>query len=253
MAEPSDDLLESPDLHEAPADDLLVSPDLPAAPADDLLASPDLPVAPGDSNSDHAIEGAGTPDPGATILADDLFEEPAAEAAELGDAVLGSPSEDPGVDIAGASAASEQAIEIGGDSFETPPQAPDASPEAIEALDMPGDDPSASRLDPLLDSAYDVSSSELGDLNTGAAINSAAPPPVLAASDPSRSGVDLSPAMQERIHEALEKVAWEAFSDVSETIVKQVLERVEKIAWEVIPQMAETLIEAEIRRMKGES
>lgn len=63
---------------------------------------------------------------------------------------------------------------------------------------------------------------------------------------------DLSPMLEQRIQETLEKVAWEAFSDLSESIVKQVMDRVEKIAWEVIPQMAETLVTEEIRKMKGE-
>jgi CheY-like chemotaxis protein len=63
---------------------------------------------------------------------------------------------------------------------------------------------------------------------------------------------DLSPMVEQRIQETLEKVAWEAFSDLSESIVKQVIGRVEKIAWEVIPQMAETLVREEIRKMKGE-
>jgi CheY-like chemotaxis protein len=63
---------------------------------------------------------------------------------------------------------------------------------------------------------------------------------------------DLSPMMEQRIQETLEKVAWEAFSDLSESIVKQVIGRVEKIAWDVIPQMAETLVREEIRKMKGE-
>jgi CheY-like chemotaxis protein len=63
---------------------------------------------------------------------------------------------------------------------------------------------------------------------------------------------DLSPMTEQRIQETLEKVAWEAFSDLSESIVKQVIGRVEKIAWEVIPQMAETLVREEIRKMKGE-
>ncbi len=58
--------------------------------------------------------------------------------------------------------------------------------------------------------------------------------------------------MEQQIQETLEKVAWEAFSDLSESIVKQVMDRVEKIAWEVIPQMAETLVREEIRRMKDE-
>jgi hypothetical protein len=63
---------------------------------------------------------------------------------------------------------------------------------------------------------------------------------------------DISPLMEQRIQETLEKVAWEAFSDLSETIVKQVMDRVEKIAWEVIPEMAETLVREEIRKLKGE-
>ncbi|MGB0620932.1 MAG: response regulator [Myxococcota bacterium] len=62
---------------------------------------------------------------------------------------------------------------------------------------------------------------------------------------------DLSPMVERRIQETLEKVAWEAFSDLSETIVKQVIGRVEQIAWEVIPEMAETLVREEIRKMKG--
>jgi CheY-like chemotaxis protein len=73
------------------------------------------------------------------------------------------------------------------------------------------------------------------------------------APDPeSKRVADLSPLMEQRIQETLEKVAWEAFSDLSETIVKQVIERVEQVAWEVIPQMAETLVREEIRKMKGE-
>jgi hypothetical protein len=67
-----------------------------------------------------------------------------------------------------------------------------------------------------------------------------------------RRVADLSPMMEQRIQETLEKVAWEAFSDLSESIVKQVMGRVEQIAWEVIPEMAETLVREEIRRMKGD-
>ncbi len=70
--------------------------------------------------------------------------------------------------------------------------------------------------------------------------------------DEDRRVADLSPMMEQRIQETLEKVAWEAFSDLSETIVKQVMGRVEQIAWEVIPEMAETLVREEIRRMKGD-
>jgi len=66
-------------------------------------------------------------------------------------------------------------------------------------------------------------------------------------------GPDLTPMMRDRVHETLERVAWEAFSDLSDTVVKQVVEKVEQVAWEVIPQMAESIIREEIRRMKGES
>lgn len=62
----------------------------------------------------------------------------------------------------------------------------------------------------------------------------------------------VSTAARESLHETLEKVAWEAFSELSEQVVRQVLERVETIAWEVIPQLTETLVREEIRRIKGE-
>jgi hypothetical protein len=64
---------------------------------------------------------------------------------------------------------------------------------------------------------------------------------------------DLTPMMRERVHDSLEKIAWEAFADLPETIVRQAIAKVEEIAWEVIPQMAEALVREEIRRMKGES
>jgi hypothetical protein len=69
---------------------------------------------------------------------------------------------------------------------------------------------------------------------------------------PARALPDITPVMRDRIHETLERVAWEAFGDISESLVKALLERVEAVAWEVIPQMAEALIKDEIRRMKGE-
>jgi CheY-like chemotaxis protein len=63
----------------------------------------------------------------------------------------------------------------------------------------------------------------------------------------------IAPALREQLHDTLEKIAWESFSDVTEKIVQQAVEKVEAIAWEVIPQLAERLILEEIRRMKGES
>lgn len=67
------------------------------------------------------------------------------------------------------------------------------------------------------------------------------------------SGADLmTPEFQQQMHETLEKMAWEAFSDVSEKLVKDALQRIEAVAWEVIPQMAEAMIKEEIAKMKGE-
>jgi hypothetical protein len=144
-------------------------------------------------------------------------------------------------------------------------------------------------LDPAGGRDYDVSSSDLGDPLLGPAmpLDAAeeetstpwpAEPPIMqeaellsepapqevpdpvpdllvtpaeeAASGTSRP--DLSPVTREHLHDALEKIAWEAFSDVTERIVKEALERIERVAWEVIPQMAEVLIEEEIRKLKGE-
>lgn len=84
------------------------------------------------------------------------------------------------------------------------------------------------------------------------ALDGPPPLPASAASTRAAAVAHMSPILQQQVQETLEKVAWEAFSDLSETIVKQVIERVERIAWEVIPQMAETLVREEIRKMKGE-
>jgi len=118
------------------------------------------------------------------------------------------------------------------------------------------------------DSAFDISAADLepgtGDVTTSELPTGTAPvfapdvPEVAAAARevaPGRrsgSGVTPSPDLQAHLHETLEKIAWEAFSEISEQVVKQVLERVEAIAWEVIPQMSETLVREEIRKMKGE-
>lgn len=60
----------------------------------------------------------------------------------------------------------------------------------------------------------------------------------------------IAPALQEQLHETLEKIAWEAFGQVTEKVVEQTVERLEKIAWEVVPKLAETLIQEEIRKLK---
>jgi CheY-like chemotaxis protein len=66
------------------------------------------------------------------------------------------------------------------------------------------------------------------------------------------AGAEISSALQEQMHEALEKIAWEAFGDLSERIVREAVERIEQVAWDVMPRLAETLIREEIRKLKGE-
>lgn len=85
----------------------------------------------------------------------------------------------------------------------------------------------------------------------------AEPPPEVAVEAPvavelREADTVLTPAMRERVHDSLEKMAWEAFADLPDAIVRQALAKIEEIAWEVIPQMAEALIREEIRRMKGD-
>ncbi len=74
--------------------------------------------------------------------------------------------------------------------------------------------------------------------------------PAPAAAPSLESSAPISAEMREEIHKTIEKVAWDAMGDLSESIIKQVVASVEAIAWEVIPQMAETLIQEEIQRMK---
>jgi len=165
------------------------------------------------------------------------------------------------------------------------------SPDAPAAGEGPAADPLAAMdsgdlaaeaiLDPVGGRDYDVSSSDLGDPLLEAARTpepaenepawetelpalaeddifpepgtgetpGPAPHPLTA---PPEAAPELSPLARGQLHDALEKIAWEAFSDATEQIVKQALERIERVAWEVIPQMAEALIREEIRRLKGE-
>ena len=83
-----------------------------------------------------------------------------------------------------------------------------------------------------------------------------APPPV-PVSEPVRVGAEVPvgssahiESLRQDLHQHLEKIAWEAFGDLSDRIVRETLSRIEAIAWEVIPQMAETLIREEIRRLQ---
>jgi len=57
------------------------------------------------------------------------------------------------------------------------------------------------------------------------------------------------PSLRDELHQSLERIAWEAFGDLSKQVVVQAVERVEKIAWETVPKLAETLIQEEIRKI----
>jgi CheY-like chemotaxis protein len=103
---------------------------------------------------------------------------------------------------------------------------------------------------------YDVSSSDLGPI----AVAPPAPAPSVAARETAPAGgpspASAASALPERerreLHDALEKLAWEAFGPVAENLVREAVERIERIAWEVIPQLAESLIKEELRKLKGE-
>jgi len=132
---------------------------------------------------------------------------------------------------------------------------PDLEPSLEDGLESSGpsssidmDDATETNIQPpsAVDHGIDLAGMEDDDLEL------ATPTPTRHLDDDDARISDLSPIVEQRIQETLEKVAWEAFSDLSETIVKQVIGRVEQIAWEVIPQMAETLVREEIRKMKGD-
>lgn len=77
--------------------------------------------------------------------------------------------------------------------------------------------------------------------------------PVAATATPAAaSSAPLSAELEKRLHDTIEKLAWDALGDLSEQMVKEAVSRIETVAWEVIPQMAETLIREEIERLKGD-
>jgi len=78
------------------------------------------------------------------------------------------------------------------------------------------------------------------------------PSPVASPSLPDGPTPELSSLVREQVQEAIEKIAWEAFSQVTESIVKDAIQKVEKVAWEVVPQLTEALIREEIRKLKEE-
>jgi DNA-binding response OmpR family regulator len=233
----------------------------PAAPAPtESLEEPPLSVAadlPGTSGSAHELEST-------RLLGEEQ---------DLASPLRGTPPMD--------QAAADDSFQF---DFSSPPLETASPPDLSDELDRPAaDDPLAALepeelvgeavLDPEGARAHEVSSSDLGEPLAAApppgpapAVAPEATPPSeperLQASSPeivsapppreAESAKPLPPDLSQHIHESLEKLAWEAFGDVSERLVREALERVEAIAWEVIPQLAETLIREEIRRLKGE-
>ncbi len=127
---------------------------------------------------------------------------------------------------------------------EPAPFGPPASRRADEAA-IPESETAMTELEPV---------AELEETGHGAL----APEPSIVA-DPERAAPVHAPGaptppgeLRQRMHESIEKVAWEAFGDLSERIVREVVERVEAVAWEVIPQVAESLIREEIQRLQNE-
>ena len=103
---------------------------------------------------------------------------------------------------------------------------------------------------PSADPGDDLFESEI-DAPPAPPVVAAQPEPVRAAVPAGASSAHLE-ALRGELREHLEKVAWEAFGDLSERIVRETVARVEAVAWEVIPQMAEALIREEIRKLQSE-
>jgi CheY-like chemotaxis protein len=89
-------------------------------------------------------------------------------------------------------------------------------------------------------SEFDVSSSDLGE-----------PVAERADRDPEPAAQASTDALRANVVDALEKIAWEAFGDLTDQLVKQTVAKVEAIAWEVIPEMAERLVREEIEKLKS--
>jgi CheY-like chemotaxis protein len=234
------------------------------------------------ANEEDAVDGS------ATVLAEDLFDAPAEDASDW----LTPPSTSTSPPTAAAPTAAAMAAELeplvddertappamdatvlADDLFEEEPEAavladespiaaPDAGaaasmwPEPIHAEPVPSS-PSMDASASPIGSAFDISAADLGvEAPPAEPSAAAAPEPARAALGPQHGAGGaadaVTAAIRDRLNETLEKVAWEAFSELSEQVVRQVLDRVETVAWEVIPQMTEAMIREEIRRMKGE-
>jgi CheY-like chemotaxis protein len=152
---------------------------------------------------------------------------------------------DPLLDDAGAAPRASRAFDVAAPEVEDPRRTRvlDAAPASDPA-------PPPRFAEPLFDD--DLGVPDEFDLPAPAALppasRSAADAPTPRPSAPA----ELSPELRGQLHETLEKVAWEAFGDLSERIVREAVQRVEQVAWDVIPRLAETLIREEIRKLKGE-
>ena len=169
---------------------------------------------------------------------------------------LASPAEGSVLDPAGSRDYDVSSSDLG-DSFtrslSAPPVAPEpqADTDPFAGFDAPGDaddsDPGPFA-NPLAAETGLEAEPVLGDPDA----EPEARPAALALDAPVTESASPLALGREDLHDALEKVAWEAFGDVTERIVKDAVARIEQVAWEVIPQMAESLIREEIRRLKGE-
>jgi CheY-like chemotaxis protein len=241
-------------------------------PADDGASFPDAPI-----ELEAAVEDDLDEAPEAIAVAD--FDDELGEAADAGHATMLFDSEPPPVALhatetlfagseldesiptPGSSAAATQLFEPDEARF-SPPVAASATSldeafdfsfedeaEPVSVPPVPRETAATERATPP-EPATDLFESEIEAV--------IAPPPVppSAAAQPAAtravpSGAHLE-VMRQELHQHLEKIAWEAFGDLSERIVRETLARIEAIAWEVIPQMAETLVREEIRRLQDD-
>jgi hypothetical protein len=214
--------------------------------ADTLPPSADMDVFADDSPAaTRVMFGSGTPpaeDPQTTRV---LFGEP--ESAGVGTLT----AEDAGVHdpladmIGGSHRPSREAYDVEatdlGDPFADDPEV--AAPSVVTAVLPSAEEPSA---EGELFAGDDLPTDPYGEARSTDAFQSA----------PLEATTDAAPRelpTRDELHNALEKIAWEAFGDVTDRIVRETVQRVEQICWEVIPKMAETLIREEIRKLKGES
>ncbi len=106
--------------------------------------------------------------------------------------------------------------------------------------------------EPFLAEPFDSEPSDLAPAAPASGTRKAPDAPPALAAVASLGAETANDAVRRAVNDAVERVTWEAFSDLSETVVKAVKEKVEQIAWEVIPQMAEAMIKEEIKRISDE-